>query len=498
MNATYALGRTVIPNFSTQPTWMYDTSDWSYPADPNKVDWGYPRGNALSNTTDNLVGYYTRLLSWMILGSFKDEYGVIHYNTGDKYQLTHWEVFNEPEGCHGLNPQTYTKQYDAIVKGVREQVDPQKNIKFVGLALAGREMDWISYFLNPANHDPAALPIEFISFHFYASCDSRTNPNSYEQFFPAADGFFSEAQQIMNMKNSISPNTKLDCDELGVILPDDTNNNAAPFPLIYWNAAAAFYAYLFGNLAPMGYDALGESQMAGVPPIPQWDIMDAQFSGVSMVNWTTGEGTARYWVLRLLLDTFQSGDKFVKSNTTQQEFCAELDTSIGTVSLTCAQSTAVINNIQFAAYGLPTGSCNNYQHNSACDAANVTAYVNSHCIGKNTCSILSYPTFGDPCIDIVKRFVIRATCTGDQGGSGVPSISPVFVLGAIDVKTSARKVLIVNKHNYVACTTIPGLNGGTIYILDENSGFGPARKEPVNSNTITLQPFGVAVVFLPS
>ena len=22
----------VIPNFSTQPTWMYDTNDWSYPS----------------------------------------------------------------------------------------------------------------------------------------------------------------------------------------------------------------------------------------------------------------------------------------------------------------------------------------------------------------------------------------------------------------------------------------------------------------------------------
>jgi hypothetical protein len=300
----------------------------------------------------------------------------------------------------------------------------------------------------------------------------------------------------MNIKNSISPNTKLDCDELGVILPQDTDNNAPQFPLIYWNAAAAFYAYLFGNLAPMGYDVLGESQFVGVPPIPQWDILDAQFSGVSMVNWTTAEGTARYWVLRLLLDTFQPGDKFVKGDTIQQVFCAELDTSIGTVSLSCAAPSAVINNIQFAAYGLPTGTCFNYQHNSACDSTNVTNYVKSQCIGKNSCSILSYPTFGDPCFDKVKRFVIRATCTGDQGGSGYPSTSPVFVLGAIDAKTASRKILIINKHNYPVCAAIPEVSGGTIYILDESSGFGPARKEFVDSNQITLQPFAVAVLFL--
>lgn len=32
------------------------------------------------------------------------------------------------------------------------------------------------------------------------------------------------------------------------------------------------YAYLFGNMAVMGYDVLGESQLAGSPPIPEWDI----------------------------------------------------------------------------------------------------------------------------------------------------------------------------------------------------------------------------------
>jgi len=497
MNATYGFGRTVIPNFSTQPTWMYSTNDWSYPVDPNKVDWNYPRGNAYSNTTENLVGYYTRLISWMVLGSFKDEFGVTHTNNGERYQLTHWEVFNEPEGCHGLTYQTYTQQYDAIVKGVRAVVDPQKNIKFVGLALSGRETDWISYFLNPANHDPAALPIEYISFHFYASCDERTNANSYKQFFSAADGFIAEAQNIMNIKNSISPNTKIDLDELGVILPQDTDNNAPPFPLVYWNAAAAFYAYLFANLAPMGYDVLGESQLAGTPPIPQWDIMDAQFSGVSMVNWTTGEGTARFWVLKLLIDTFQPGDKFVKSNSSQEMFCAELDTSIGTVSLSCTDPTAHINNIFFAAYGLPTGTCDNYKHNPACDATNVTDYVRLHCIGKNNCSILTYPTFGDPCFDKVKKFVIQATCSGNQGGSGFPSSNPVFILGAIDAKIpTSRKILIINKDNIPVCATIPKVTGGTIYMLDEYSGFGPAKKEFVASDVIGLQPFAVAVIIL--
>lgn len=93
-------------------------------------------------------------------GSFVDEVGTHHVN-GYHYPITHWEIFNEPEGCHGLNYQTYTQQFDAVVKQVkgsnllnsnwrkiRAVADPNKKIKFVGLALAGREMDWISYFLD--------------------------------------------------------------------------------------------------------------------------------------------------------------------------------------------------------------------------------------------------------------------------------------------------------------------------------------------------------------
>jgi len=391
MAATYNQGRTVIPNFSTQPAWMYATNNWAYPLDQNKVYWDYPQGNEQAQTVDLLVGYYERLLSWIIKGSFVDELGVTHRNLGQTYQLTHWEVFNEPEGCHGLDVKAYTRQFDAIVAGVRRTVDPERKIKWVGLALAGREMDWISYFLNPINHDPQVLPLDYISFHFYASCNSRTDPDNYLNFFGEADEFFIEAATIMNLKNQLSPTTKIDCDELGVILPGDTDNDAEEFPLIYWNAAAAFYAYLFGNMAPMGYDVLGESQFAGVPPIPEWDILDAQFSGVSMTNWTTGEGNARYWVLRLLLDTWQPGDKFVATvSESQSVFCAEIDLSTGTASLYCKDPNAKINDIQFAAYGIPSGTCGNYTHNPICDATNVTAYVKNACLGQNNCTIVFF------------------------------------------------------------------------------------------------------------
>ncbi len=51
-------------------------SDWSYPANVNQVDWTYPSGKALSNTTAHVAGYYGRLLSWLIKGYLIDEFGV--------------------------------------------------------------------------------------------------------------------------------------------------------------------------------------------------------------------------------------------------------------------------------------------------------------------------------------------------------------------------------------------------------------------------------------
>jgi len=490
---TATAGRPTIPNFSTQPTWMYNTNDWSYPSDPNDVSWNYPRGNAYPNTTDLVSKYYGRLISWLTKGSFTDEYGVVHTG-GYHYPLSHWEVFNEPEGCHGLNYVDYTKQFDAVVKEVRAVADPEKKIKFVGLALGGREMDWITYFLTPSNHDPSVLPIEYISFHFYASCSNRTDPNAYEQFFPSADGFLGEAQQILATKNKLTPTTKLDVDEMGVILPNDNDPNAPVPPPRYWNAAGSMYAYLFGNMAVMGYDVLGQSQLAGSPPIPKWDIPDAQFPSVSLLNWTTGVGNARYWVLKLLLDHFQAGDKFVSTTVhldPSSPICAVVDghAGYGMLSIECADPKATINDIQFAAFGTPTGICGHYSHDPKCDATNATAYVKQKCLGMNRCSILSYPTFGDPCYGTYKRFIVQATCTGTAGGFGIPpasgTVSPY--VQAVST-TTGNKALVVNKTNKPSCVILPSppsevlsKSGQAVvahaYIVDEQTGDGPARTE---------------------
>jgi hypothetical protein len=102
-----------------------------------------------------------------------------------------------------------------------------------------------------------------ISYHFYAIGTSRFDPLSYENFFLQLDKFIPEVQQIEVIRKAFSPKTRTTIDELGVILPSDNDPNAAVFPLIYWNAAAALYACAWGKLSRLGIDVVGHSQLVG-------------------------------------------------------------------------------------------------------------------------------------------------------------------------------------------------------------------------------------------
>ena len=100
-------------------------------------------------------------------------------------------------------------------------------------------------------------------------------------------------------------NTKTDLDELGVILPTDNKaGDNVPPPAAYWNLAGSLYAYLFIELSRLQIDVMGESQMVGYP---------TQFPSVSMMDWTTNQPNARFWVLKLIKDSFHPGDKLVET-----------------------------------------------------------------------------------------------------------------------------------------------------------------------------------------
>jgi hypothetical protein len=300
-------GHPVILNFSTIPQWMFKTSQpVPWPADPDQPVWNYTQGTELRDPSmKELADYYARLISWYTQGGFSDELGQRH-DSGYHFKIDYWEIFNEVESEHNMTPEQYTARYDAIAGAMRE-VAP--NLKFVALALMAPSQGsrYFEYFLNPKNHKPG-IPLDMISYHFYAVPDPDENMEIQEHtFFTQADGFLNAVGYIESIRERLSPTTRTTVDEIGSIAAEDLMQGQPgyvfkPIANAYWNLSGATYAYVFARLAAMGIDVAGESQLVGYP---------TQFPSVSMVDWETGAPNARFRVLELLKNNFAPGDSMV-------------------------------------------------------------------------------------------------------------------------------------------------------------------------------------------
>lgn len=305
-------GHSVVLNFSTIPAWMFKTDKpVSYPADPDQPVWDYTQGNELRDPSGKELGeYFARLVSWYTQGGFTDEFGNRH-DSGHKRTINYWEVLNEPDLEHQPGPEKYTIWYDAVVSAIR---DVSPGMKFVGISLAapGKAPDFFEYFLNPKHHQ-AGVPLDAISYHFYAVPALDHTPSTQQfTFFEQAERFLDTVRYIETIRKRYSPQTITMINEIGSIAADDLGQSqpghvAKPIPDSYWNLSGALYAYLFSELSDIGIDVAGESQLVGYP---------TQFPSVTMVDWRDGRPNARYWVLKLLHDNFRAGDKLVDTTIT--------------------------------------------------------------------------------------------------------------------------------------------------------------------------------------
>jgi hypothetical protein len=308
LNATE--GHPTVMNFSTIPAWLFKTDKpVTYPADPAKPVWDYTQGTELVDPSGKALGdYFSRLVSWYTKGGFTDENGVEH-KSGYHYKFPIWEILNEPDFEHSTTPQQYTERYDIIAAAIHK-VSPETKFMGIAMAMPGKQPEYFEYFLNPKNHKPG-IPIDYVSYHFYASpTPGQTIDDWQYTFFDQADGFLDKVRYIESIRKRLSPNTKVDLDELGVILADGIGNPDGevpykPYPKAYWNLAGSMYAYLYVELAKQGIDIIGESQLVGYP---------TQFPSVSMMDWETAKPNARFWVLKLLKDNFHPGDKLADTS----------------------------------------------------------------------------------------------------------------------------------------------------------------------------------------
>jgi Glycosyl hydrolases family 39 len=311
-------GHPVVLNFSTIPQWMYKTEKpVTYPADPDRAVWDYEQGTELrDSTTQEVADYFARLLSWYAKGAFTDEFGKKH-ESGYHYSIPYWEVLNEVDFEHQTSAETYTKIYDSVAMAM-QKIDP--GIKFVGMALAAPSQNpaFFEYFLDHKHHQPG-VPLDYISYHFYASPHPAETPDAQQYtFFAQADGFLNVVRYIEATRQRLSPETGTMINEIGVIAAQDGAQGEPgyvfkPIPDSYWHLAGATYAYIFAELSKLGIDVAGESQLVGYP---------TQYPSVTMVNWETGQPNARFWVLRLLKDNFRPGDKIVDTAFASADVCA--------------------------------------------------------------------------------------------------------------------------------------------------------------------------------
>ena len=214
-------GHSTVINFSTIPAWMFKTDHpVQYPSDPNQVFWNYTQGTELRDPSGKELGdYFGRLVSWYTKGGFKDENGKWH-ESGYHYTFPYWEVLNEVDFEHSTTPEDYAKRYDAIVEGIR-RVSPETKFMGIAMAMPGQNPRMFEYFLNPKNHKQG-IPLDYITFHFYASPAMDESLDGWQHtFFNQANGFLATTRYILAIRDRLSPTTKIDTNELGVILPTD-------------------------------------------------------------------------------------------------------------------------------------------------------------------------------------------------------------------------------------------------------------------------------------
>jgi hypothetical protein len=338
-----------IPNFSTQPTWLYSPEDYSYPENWTEPNYSYDRGAAPARSLSDLGAYYGRLWSYFKLGGFTDEAGTYIGRPGGPLNVTLIEVFNEVDYEHGHTPESYTQDFDAVVAGVRQWADPEKSISFVGLSLPNidsteKVVQWASYFLNASNHAAGvadAKSLAWIGYHAYPTNGGYSpDPNSFERLFDYADELLLKVQAVDAVIQALSPLTRTALDETGT----DMDNVLGPGPPPgnsprYWVASAAYFAYIFARLPLVSSTVavLGASQLMDAP---------GQEPSVTLLDWETGQGTARFWVVALLANSTSPGDTAVPT---------EVAMGVGGAGAGGSNSSLPLYAQGFAAQGQPCG-----------------------------------------------------------------------------------------------------------------------------------------------
>ncbi len=178
----------------------------------------------------------------------------------------------------------------------------------MGMALGGPSdhPEFFEYFLNPANHK-AGIPLDFISYHFYAIAHAIADHRRL-------------AIHLLRSGRWISQYGSLHREHPQAALAADQNRHRRAGrdsahrqhsgrtrcrrrrPTGTWPARSTPIS--ISSFRGSRLTSIGESQLIGYP---------TQFPSVSMMDWENNKPNARFWVLKLLKDSFHPGDKLVET-----------------------------------------------------------------------------------------------------------------------------------------------------------------------------------------
>ena len=322
-----ASNATVVINYSTAPTFLYDVPPHNkyrtpVPDSLFDTDLSYQQGWCVpleDPTAVEFGRYYGRVLAHLTQGGHVDQYGRF-VPSRFKYNISHYECLNELE--HHMTVQSYTQRYDAMWQQMSAAApEGSRHMQWMAGGLrSGTNPSFWSYFLDAKNH-VAGAPLEWISAHYYGGASDGNNESTYFSFFTGIDGaFVADVSETVKIRDQLAPSVKIDFNEVGIFVGGGGNQTNPNFPVSFWNAAGAQHAYMYIKSALLGIDALGMSQLVANPPLVDWPgcncTIDDQYASVAILDWNTGLGTARYWVLKLLIDHVRQGDALQNTTAT--------------------------------------------------------------------------------------------------------------------------------------------------------------------------------------
>ena len=245
-----------------------------------------PQAYLLADPTGVRLGeHFSRVLDWYSRGGFTDEFGRYHHS-GYNISFGYLEVLNEidinPHFAYG-GPLNATRRYIKLFDGVATVVKQRHpSIKFVGNCLSGRGdgdngIVWRT-FLNRSEHAAGVpWPIDAVSYHLYTG---RASDGAPFNEWPAglvqnARNVLPSAKTVTSLIKQLSPTTQVFVDEIGLFFTEPVRE-AMNFETMrgdglntsFWNLQSAIYSMWAGELAAVGVDMFGASQLLGYPAGP--------------------------------------------------------------------------------------------------------------------------------------------------------------------------------------------------------------------------------------